>query len=138
MAKYQTLKTVVKVPSALTRGSFLAHNKFDRIARAFIAADLHSGARQLVHPTLTQAAALAGVNRTYAFWATRRLAERAAIEAGFVPLVPALPVASKTNGGTPPAPKPIVELDELGLLALVRSVGVSKILDVAAAVEAGE
>jgi hypothetical protein len=34
-------------------GRYLAHNRLSRIARAFVAAELHAGAKQLVKPTLT-------------------------------------------------------------------------------------
>jgi hypothetical protein len=77
-------------------GRFLAHNRHDRVGRAFMAADLFTGATRLVKPTVTQAAFLADVNCAYAHWAIKRQAERAAIEAGLIPLVSA--AASKANG----------------------------------------
>jgi hypothetical protein len=73
-------------------GGSLCHNKSDQIGRAFLAADLHSGAKHLIQPTITQSAALARANPTYAWWACHRLEQRtaisAAIEAGLIPLVP--------------------------------------------------
>jgi hypothetical protein len=82
-------------PTPVT-GRFLCYNKYDQIGRAFLAADLHSGAKLLTEPTITQSAQLARTNRTSAAWATRRQAERAAIEAGILPLVPDL--LTKING----------------------------------------
>jgi hypothetical protein len=69
-------------------GSFLCHNRYDQIGRAFLAADLHFGATHLTKPTITQSAALARANPTYAWWACHRLSERVQIEAKRVPLVP--------------------------------------------------
>jgi hypothetical protein len=51
-------------------GRYLAHNRIDLIARAFIAADLVSGAKCLVVPTLKQAAQIGGADRTYR-WRSR-------------------------------------------------------------------
>src|SRR5262249_59654744 len=69
-------------------GAYLAYNRFDPTGKAFLAADLHSGALQLVKPTLRQAAALARANYAYAWHAVKRRAQRAEIEAGPLPLVP--------------------------------------------------
>ena len=117
-------------------GNFLAHNHFDRIGRAFIAADLYLGATQLIKPTVTQTALLAGVNRNYAHCAIKRQAERAEIEAGLIPLVPAPPV-SKANGSTLPA-SITGQMPDSDLIDFVRSVGVNRVLEAAVAVEAAQ
>jgi hypothetical protein len=95
MANFYQLMQPAAMRRSTLAGRFLAHNRRSRIERAFMAADLRAGAKTLVEPTLRQAAMLAGVNPTYAWWAARRIAERAEIEAGFVPLVP-----PRINGGT--------------------------------------
>ena len=114
------------MPAIPVRGRFLAHNHYDRIGRAFLAADLVTGVTVLVKPTLVQAAFLAGVNRNYAGWAVKRLANRAEIENGLTPLVPASP-GSNGDGHLVP--------DDVSLFDFVRAVGVEKILNVASAVE---
>jgi hypothetical protein len=43
-------------------GRFLAHTRDSRIARAFTAADLHAGTKQLIKPTMVQAAFLARIS----------------------------------------------------------------------------
>ena len=117
-------------------GRFLAHNRHNRVVRAFIAADLHAGAKRLIKPTLVQSALLAGVNRTYAFWADKRQAERAEIEAGLIPLVPA-PLVPKANGNA--LPMSITgQIPDCDLIDFVRSVGVNRVLEAAVAVEAAE
>ena len=116
-------------------GNFLAHNHFDRIGRAFIAADLYLGATQLIKPTVTQTALLAGVNRNYAHCAIKRQAERAEIEAGRIPLVPA--PFPKANGSTLPA-SITGQMPDSDLIDFVRSVGVNRVLEAAVAVEAAQ
>ena len=86
--------SAVNVTALPVSGRFLAHNHCSPVERAFMAADLFRGATQLVMPTMVQAAHAARVNVTYAWWANRRLAERAAIEAGQIPLAPAKAVNS--------------------------------------------
>jgi hypothetical protein len=88
MAIYHLPDGPVNATSIPISGRFLAHTHSSPIERAFIAVDLYSGERQLVLPTMTQAARLARINVTYAWWAAKRLEERAAIEAGMIPLVP--------------------------------------------------
>ena len=125
--------TTMPVPIS---GRFLAHNRHSRIVRAFIAADLHSGALRLAKPTFVQAALLAGVNRAYAHWAIKRQAERAEIEAGLIPLVPASPV-SKANGNM--LPMSITgQMPDCDVIELVRSIGVNRVLEAAVAVEAAQ
>jgi hypothetical protein len=80
--------TLVRVESQPVTGRYLAHNRLDRVGKAFLASDLISGDKQLVKPTLVQAAMLAGVNATYAWWAGKQQANRLDIEAGYLPLVP--------------------------------------------------
>jgi hypothetical protein len=123
--------TATAVPS-LT-GRFLAHNRHDHVAHAFFAGDLVLGKIRLVQPTVTQAAFLAGVNRTYVHWALKRQAERGAIEAGLVPLVPPPHMAAKTNGTAPTTESGIVDS---GLVQFVRSVGINRVLEAAIAAEA--
>jgi hypothetical protein len=60
--------TVVVPPQPVT-GRYLAHNKLGRVERAFLASDLVNGDKRLIRPTIRQAAMLAGVNATYAWWA---------------------------------------------------------------------
>ena len=69
-------------------GRYLAHAKHTHNEWAFIGADLATGRRHLVDPTIIQAAFLAhGVNRSAVQWALQRLNERIAIEGGVIPLV---------------------------------------------------
>jgi hypothetical protein len=105
-------------------GSYFAYNHLPRLQRAFLAADLHSGKCRLVTPMLTQAAAIARVNYTAAWWASVRQTERAAIIDGVMPLVPpraALP-ASRTVSDT--------ELADIIAIA-----GIERMLVIAAQVE---
>jgi hypothetical protein len=111
-------------------GNFLAHNQRSRVTRAFIAADLVTGAKRLVEPTVVQAALLTGVNRCYAHWAIKRLIERDQIEAGHVPLVP-----PKVNGASLLVPTEIPDFD---LIDLARRVGADRMLAAAVAAEAAE
>ena len=103
-------------------GRFLAHNRLSRARRSFLSAELNLGVKQLVEPTLTQAAMLAGVSRASAFWAIRRMAERAEIEAGLLPL-------------TPPRSAPN-KISDAEIAAVIRSAGLDRMLAVAVVVEA--
>jgi hypothetical protein len=111
-------------------GNLLSHNRWDPIGKAFMAADLYLGKRILRDPTIVQSALLARVNRTYAFHAIQRQAQRAEIEAGLIPLVP------------PVTAKPVLLTDDMipdsELTDIVRKAGVARILDVAAQLEAAE
>jgi len=69
MAIYHLPDDAVNVTAIPITGRHLAHARSSPIERAFLAADLHSGAKQLVSPTMMQAAHLARVNSTYAHWA---------------------------------------------------------------------
>ena len=119
------------VSSTLIPGSYLARNKLGLIERAFIAADLHLGAKDLVSPTQIQSAALSRVNHNYVYWAVKRYAERADIERGLVPLIPPQgePATPKTNGTTTSG------IDDSSLVQLVRSVGIDRVIHAAIAVE---
>jgi hypothetical protein len=67
MAKHYHLPDyTVNVPAVPISGRFLAHNHLDPVARAFMATDLFMGVKQLVLPTMTQAALLGRTNVTYA------------------------------------------------------------------------
>jgi hypothetical protein len=125
------------VNSTSLSGRFLAHNHAGPIPRAFLAAELISGAKYLTAPTLIQAAALARVNRTYVQWALKHQAERAEIEAGRIPLIPPQGqfVVPKTNGTTLPA---MPEIDDAGLVQLVRSVGVDRMFEAVVAADAAQ
>lgn len=136
MAKlYHLLKNDVndKIPGGvlnqgfLVSGSTLAHNRFDLVGKAFLAADLHRGVRILHKPTMVQSALLARVNRTYAFWADRRYEQRAEIEAGLLPLMPAKPVSIVTE-----------TVSDLELANMIRVAGIARTLDIAALIEAAE
>ncbi len=94
---YHLPDDAVNVTAIPISGRYLAHTHSDAVERAFLAADLHLGTRQLVLPTMTQAASLARVNVTYAWWAAKRLEERRAIEAGLIPLVPPHATAPKVK-----------------------------------------
>ncbi|MDA9424027.1 hypothetical protein [Bradyrhizobium sp. CCBAU 53380] len=136
MANVYTLKTdpvndeVEFVETRPIAGSYLSYNRHDAIGRAFLAADLHLGLRTLREPTIVQAAYLARVNRTYAFWAVKRFPNRAEIEAGLLPLVPpAKPKLSIITSDT---------VSDLELAEMIRKVGVEHTFEVMMAVEAAE
>jgi hypothetical protein len=112
-------------PSSVISGTFLSHNRYDLVGKAFLGADLHRGARLLRNPTIVQAAMLARVNRCYVDWAVKRYALRAQIEKGQLSLVP------------PPAKEATKALD-VELANMIRKVGVAHALDVAAMVDAAE
>jgi hypothetical protein len=105
-------------------GRFLSHTRMPNVGRAFLAADLHAERVMLVDPTLTQAARLARVNYTLAWWATRRQEQRSDIMGGLLPLVP--------------PPSRIHTVSDPEVVDFVRSVGVAGVFDIAAQVEATE
>ena len=135
------------VNSASIPGSYLAYNQLSLIERAFLAADLHLGAKRPTALTQQQSATLARVNRTYVHWAVKRQAERAEIERGLIPLVPAH-LGRKTNGhDNRPTINAIKALQDTlrsipildsELINFVRSVGVNRVLEAAVAAEAAE
>jgi hypothetical protein len=118
-------------PTAIS-GQFLARNRHDAVAHAFFACDLYTEAKKLTKPTMLQAAYLARVNVTYAWWAFKRQAERAAIEAGAIPLVPS-PLA-KTNGTALTVPL-VPDIDDMELLHIAKRVGTDRMLAAAMAAE---
>jgi hypothetical protein len=122
-------RDVNDVEPAPVSGNYLAYNRYDMIGKAFMAADLRRSARVLRNPTLVQAAWLARVNRTYAFWADKLYAQRAEIEAGLLPLVPPAPKLSLI------VPEVISDAE---LADTIRKVGVMRTLEMAALVEAAE
>ena len=135
MAPHYQLPESAATPIPALSGRFLAFNRKSRVVRAFLAADLHSGAKRLVKPTMVQSAFLAGVNRAYAHWAANRQAERSEIEAGLIPLVP--PSVSKLNGTLLPASITGFVSDS-DVVDFVRSVGINRVLEAAVTVEAAQ
>lgn len=119
------------VNSTPVTGSYLSHNHLDPVHRAFFASDLHSGARRLVQPTMMQAAFLARINVTYAWWAHKRRDERGVIELGLVPLVPPHP---KTNGTVLKVP-PSAGIDDSELVNIAKRVGPERMLTAAVMAE---
>ena len=124
------------VNSTSIPGSYLAYNQLGLIKRAFLAADLHLDVKHPTALTQIQAAMLARVNRTYVNWAVKRQAERAEIERGLIPLVPAAPVRANGNGTALVAPN--VGIDDATVVSFVRNVGVARVLEAAVAVEAAQ
>jgi hypothetical protein len=110
---------------ALNRRHRLADQAISAAERAFIGSDLVDGRLQLVKPTLRAAAHLARTNTSYVQWALQRQAERLAIEAGAVPLVPA---------HRPALPPSITA--QARLADLVAELGSNQVLDLLAGIEA--
>jgi hypothetical protein len=119
-------------------GQYLDHTQKSRVERAFIAADLFVGAKHIINPTLVQSAYVASVNRTYAWWATKRQAERVEIEAGLIPLVPPSHFAPKACSTVNTLPVPQIEIPDRALVEFVRAIGVGRVLDAAVLAEAAE
>jgi hypothetical protein len=122
------------VDSTPISGHFLAYNRHDRVAHAFYGADLVLSKTRLEKPTILQAAELCRVNPTYVHWAIKRQAERAEIEAGHMPLVPAAPVHADGNGNGTASVVPDVGIDD-ALKHIATLVGADRML--AAAIAAG-
>jgi hypothetical protein len=120
------LTTIVRAASMPVTGRYLAHSKLSSVERAFLASDLVSGDKRLVRPTIVQAAMLARVNKTYAWWATKQQDNRFDIEAGYLPLVPPREVKSR-------AP-----ISDDWLFDIVREAGIGRVLEAACAVEAAQ
>jgi hypothetical protein len=122
--------TVYRTPfgsvNSTVTGRYLAHNHLNRVGKAFLARDLSVGAKQMIEPTILQAAMLARVNVTYVHWAIKQMNNRFEIEAGFMPLVP------------PRIAKLKAPLSDLELFDFVRLNGVGRVLDAACSVEAAE
>jgi len=114
-----TLRTVT--------GSYLVRAKLSKVERAFIAADLYSGAIQLVYPTVVQSAWLAQVSDTYAHHALRKSErDRALVESGVLPLWP-----SAVRALPPPSPVS----PEQKLSDVVAEIGINNTLVMLAAFE---
>jgi hypothetical protein len=95
--------------------------------REFVAADLYSGSKRLIKPTLAQAMALTGAGSTASvWWATKRESLREEIMRGWLPLVP------------PREVKPSAPVSDGELFDLVRNVGIGRVLEAACAVEAAQ
>ena len=122
------------VNSTPVSGRYLAHNRHDPVAHAFLAADLYAGAKKLTDPTMVQSAYLARVNVTYGWWAHRRQDQRADIEAGRVPLVPP---SYRSNGSALVVPH-AAEIGDSELVAFVRAVGVNRVLEAAVTADAAQ
>ncbi len=111
----------------LFTGRYLARQKFNRVERAFLAADLVNGTADLIKPTVLQAAALARVNVPYVHWAIRWAENRVAILAGELPLVPLR---------LPQAPLHLrSELNDADLINIAQLVGTDRMLEAAVAAE---
>jgi hypothetical protein len=135
MADTYQLPGLVAMPAPALTGRYLAHTQQSRVCRAFLASELHRGTKRLDKPTMSQCAYLARVSTAYAWAAEKRMAERAVIEAGYVPLVPASPI-SKANGSA--LPMSITGIPDRDLVDFVRSVGVNRVIEAACAVEAAQ
>jgi hypothetical protein len=120
------------MPVPILSGHYLARNRESPIVRAFIGADLHLGAKRPDKLTRLQSAYLARVSPTYVYWAEKRMDERAAIEAGSIPLVP--PQLVRANGA-PLVPVLNTGIDDTELMHIANLVGADRML--AAAIAAG-
>jgi hypothetical protein len=123
------------VKSRPVTGKFLSFNHRNRVERAFVAVDLFLGAKRLTDPTMVQSAWLARVNATYAWWAYGRLADRVLLELGVLPFGPPKSAVAQPTNGAVPVTTLAPEVDA-GLVELVRTVGVDKVLNAAIAAEA--
>jgi hypothetical protein len=121
----------VPVNYSTVTGQYLSRARWTRRERDFIGRDLYRGVKQLVEPTLAQAAFLAGSNVSAVWWACQRENYRDEITSGLLPLVPPHPKKK------PPLLIPSV-YDDAEIIAFVRSVGIPRVLDAAVAVEAAE
>jgi hypothetical protein len=139
MAASYHLQESVAMPVLPITGQYLARNQLSRVRKAFLAADLKRGIIRPTELTIGQAADLARVNYTTAWWAIRRYDERFEIEAGLIPLVPATTPAAPvhTNGnGTNGATLPIVPdtgSDDAWLVSIAQHVGQDRMLAAAVA-----
>jgi hypothetical protein len=129
----ESVKLRISGPTASPiSGQLLARNHYDRVGRAFTAADLVLGNTHLVKPTVGQAALLAKTNRNDVHAALRQQDERDAIEAGRLPLFP------KFNGNGHcrlSQGSLLAEATHSELVDLVRVIGVDRVLEAACAVE---
>jgi hypothetical protein len=112
-------------------GRYLAHNQLSLVEKAYLGADLHTGKRVLVAPTVVESAMLARVNTTYVHYALKQEANRFAIEHRYTPLVP--PRIKELT--VPMVPE---VYDQAAIIDIVRRVGIGRVLDAACAVEAAQ
>jgi hypothetical protein len=126
---YQT--GIAPVNSCPLKGKYLSRSLKGKREQAFCAADLYSGAKYLVEPSLAQAALVAGSDVSSVWWALQRMPFRKAILADEMPLVPARPKKAC------PVPVPVqAGVNDAVLYDLIREIGIDRLLTVAAAVEA--
>jgi hypothetical protein len=125
------------MPALPITGQFLARNQLNRVHKAFLAADLKKGIIRPTEFTIGQAADLARVNYTAAWWAIKRYDERFEIEAGLIPLVPATAPAVHANGngsnGTTLSVVPNGGTDDAWLVSIAQHVGQDRMLAAAVA-----
>ena len=137
MHKYHLTLPDYTTNSAAISGNFLARNRHDAVAHAFLASDLFTGAKTLTKPTMLQAVHLARTNPTYAWWAFKRQAERGEIEAGLIPLVPAAPRHMNGDGTALTVPPVVPDINDVELIHIAQRVGTDRMLAAAMAAEVG-
>jgi hypothetical protein len=120
---YQTGLNPVKTTPV--RGRYLTRAPWNKHERAFGGAALYRGNTQLVQPTLAQAAFLTGSTVSSVWWALQREDHRDEIICGLLPLVP-------------PRAKVAPAIDDMELVAIARAVGVDRMINAAAMVEAAQ
>jgi hypothetical protein len=138
MANYYQLREPVAMPVPILSGHYLARNRESHDVRAFFGAELHLGIKSPGKLTRLQAAFLARVSPTYVWWAEKRMDQRAAIEAGAIPLVPASPISKANGNGTIASMSTTGQMPDPALIDFVRSVGVTRVLEAACTVEAAK
>jgi hypothetical protein len=117
----------VDAPMPVTGQSLSRKRNWQPHERDFWAADLYSGAKRLIKPTLAQAASLTGAGSTSSvWWALQRESVRQEIMNGWMPLVPPRALKSKA---------PISDPE---IIDFVRTVGLERVLDAAVVVEAAQ
>jgi hypothetical protein len=117
-------------------GPYLSRNWLSTKGRARLAVGLYRRTKQLIEPTMVQAAWLARVSTASAWLEYKRQAEHAAIQAGRVSAVaPQQRVVSEINGTTHPATLPPDEINDAELVNIAQQVGVDRMLQAAMAAE---
>jgi hypothetical protein len=113
----------------------LSRSLKDRSQAAFAGADLYTGRKQLVEPSLAQAAVITGSDVSSVWWALQRERFRDDILGGWMPLVPPRKKEKK-----PPPLAPIVygNVDDAAVIDFARNIGIARVLDAAVAVEAAQ
>jgi hypothetical protein len=117
--------TVVVVPPTPVTGQAISRKRnWQPHEREFWAADLYTGDKRLIKPTLQQVARLTGAgSASSVWWAVQREAARDEIMCGLLPLVP---------------PRVKAPISDPEIIDFVRSVGIERVLDAAVAVEAAQ